>query len=56
MIMRKTVPYYQWVEGVWDDYEVVGYEFTGQPDIPTSVELKKVIEENQDDNTSTGKY
>lgn len=46
--ITKTVPYYQWVEGIWDDYEVVGYELTGRLSIPTSVELKKVIEEEID--------
>ena len=49
MIERKTVPYYQWLTGLWGKWEVVGYELIGRTNIPKSVELKKVIEENQDD-------
>ena len=55
MNKRMTVPYHQWMEGLWkglwEDYEVVGYEFLGRSDVPTSVELKKVIEKTE----NTGK-
>ena len=48
--IKKTVPYHQWLEGFWDDYEVIGYEFLrGTLETPTGVEIKKVIEEETDD-------
>jgi hypothetical protein len=46
----KAIPYTQWITGLWDDYEVYGYTFFGNSDIPHTVELKKKIEE--DDNIS----